>query len=155
MFNVVLFNPQIPQNTGNIARTCAVTGTDLHLIRPLGFKIDDKSLKRAGLDYWKDVNVFVYDNFEDFLSKKGEGKIYLLSSKVTNNYADVKYTDGDYLLFGSETSGVPENIHNMLDENGVRIPMLDNENARCLNLSNSVNIVLYEALRQNGFFNMR
>lgn len=155
MFNVVLFNPQIPQNTGNIARTCAVTGTDLHLIRPLGFKIDDKSLKRAGLDYWKDVNVFVYDNFEDFLSKKGEGKIYLLSSKVTNNYADVKYSDGDYLLFGSETSGVPENIHNMLDENGVRIPMLDNENARCLNLSNSVNIVLYEALRQNGFFNMR
>lgn len=155
MFNVVLFNPQIPQNTGNIARTCAVTGTDLHLIRPLGFKIDDKSLKRAGLDYWKDVNVFVYDNFEDFQSKKGEGKIYLLSSKVTNNYADVKYSDGDYLLFGSETSGVPENIHNMLDENGVRIPMLDNENARCLNLSNSVNIVLYEALRQNGFFNMR
>lgn len=155
MFNVVLFNPQIPQNTGNIARTCAVTGTDLHLIRPLGFKIDDKSLKRAGLDYWKDVNVFVYDNFEDFLLKKGEGKIYLLSSKVTNNYADVKYSDGDYLLFGSETSGVPENIHNMLDENGVRIPMLDNENARCLNLSNSVNIVLYEALRQNGFFNMR
>ena len=155
MFNIVLFNPQIPQNTGNIARTCAVTGTDLHLIKPLGFKIDDKSLKRAGLDYWKDVNVFVYENFEDFLSKKGEGSIYLLSSKVKANYADCSYKDGDYLLFGSETSGVPDYVHNMLDKNGVRIPMLDNENARCLNLSNSVNIVLYEALRQNNFFDMK
>lgn len=155
MFNVVLYTPQIPQNTGNIARTCAVTGTKLHLIKPLGFLIDDRSLKRAGLDYWRDLDVQLYDSFEDFWEKKGDSAVYLLSSKANRSYTDCSFRDGDYLLFGSETAGVPPKVHELLGENRFRIPMLDNEHARCLNLSNSVGIALYEALRQNSFFDMR
>lgn len=155
MFNIVLFNPQIPQNTGNIARTCAVTGSNLHLIKPLGFTIDDKSLKRAGLDYWQDVNVFTHESFEEFLATTNNHNVYLLSSKASESYAKREYKDGDYLLFGSETQGVPPYVHETLKNTEVRVPMINSEHARCLNLSNTVALVLYEALRQNSFFEMK
>ncbi len=155
MFNIVLFNPQIPQNTGNIARTCAVTGSVLHLIKPLGFDIDDKHLKRAGLDYWRDVDIHLYESFEEFVEAAGEHSIYLLSSKAHASYAECEFKDGDYLLFGSETSGVPEYVHEYLRKTEVRVPMRCSKNARCLNLSNTVALVLYEALRQNAFFDMK
>lgn len=155
MFNIVLFNPQIPQNTGNIARTCAVTGSKLHLIKPLGFTIDDKSLKRAGLDYWQDVNVTLHENFAEFMSTVGEHNVYLLSSKAKKSYVDCEYKDGDYLLFGSETSGVPEYVHECLRSTEMRVPMVASEHARCLNLSNTVALALYEALRQNSFLGMK
>ena len=145
--NIILHEPEIPQNTGNIGRTCVATGTSLHLIEPLGFKIDDKSLKRAGMDYWKDLDVHYYTNFQDFLNKNPNANIYMATTKALNTYSDIKFKDDDFIMFGSEGSGIPEEI--LLHYKDNSIPML--EQYRSLNLSNSVAIVLYEALRQNSF----
>ena len=147
--NVVLYSPEIPQNTGNISRTCAVTGADLHIIRPIGFEISDRTLKRAGLDYWDKLNVSYYDNYEDFLSKNPDAVLWFFSSKAGVVYSDVEYPDNVYLVFGSETRGLPEDLISENIERSVRIPMLPT--LRCLNLSNAVAIAVYEALRQGGF----
>ena len=156
MFNIVLYNPQIPQNTGNIARTCAVTNSALHLIKPYGFNISEKNVKRAGLDYWDNVTIFEYSDFDEFIvSVKKDSQIFLITTQGDKKYSDVQFTDNDYFLFGSETTGLPHYIHQRYNNNRLRIPMLDIEAARCLNLSNSVNIVLYEALRQNEFLTLR
>ena len=149
--NIVLFEPEIPQNTGNIARTCAATGSNLHLIKPLGFSVQDKYLKRAGLDYWSLVNITYYENFEEFMKKTRYKQIFISTTKESRIYTDVKYTDDCYILFGKETAGLPDNIHSTFKENRIKIPMINNEHARSLNLANSVNIVMYEALRQLGF----
>ena len=149
--NVVLFEPEIPQNTGNIARTCAATGSKLHLIKPLGFSVKDKYLKRAGLDYWSLVDIVYHENFEEFKKTVGNNKVFISTTKESRFYTDVTYTDGCYILFGKETAGLPDYIHEEYLENRIRIPMVDKENVRSLNLANSVNIVVYEALRQLGF----
>lgn len=155
MFNIVLFSPEIPQNTGNIVRTCAVTDSTLHLIRPLGFSISDRYLKRAGLDYWSEADVRVYDDFDDFLNKNPDARIYLITTKGDRNYTDFDFREGDYFVFGRETKGLPDYIHDMYPDTRLRIPMLDREHARCLNLSNSVCVILYEALRQQDFRNLK
>ena len=147
--NIVLVEPEIPQNTGNIVRTCAATGARLHIVKPMGFEIDDKKLKRAGLDYWHFLNIQYYENLDDFFEKNKDGRFYYLSSKGTASYTDVKFSDGDFLLFGKETKGLPEKLLIDHPERAIRIPMISD--ARCLNLSNSVAIVVYEALRQNNF----
>ncbi len=149
--NIVLFEPEIPQNTGNIARTCAATGSNLHLIKPLGFSVNDKYLKRAGLDYWSLVNITYYDNFEEFKKTAGNNPVFISTTKESRFYTDVTYSDGCYIIFGKETAGLPDYIHSEYRENRIKIPMIDNEHARSLNLANSVNIVIYEALRQLGF----
>lgn len=149
--NIVLVEPEIPQNTGNIARTCAATGTSLHLVRPLGFSVDDKYLKRAGLDYWALVDVHYYDNFEELLNKHPRDKFFYATTKAKNTYSDMTFSDGSFLVFGKETKGLPEDLLNANSERCMRIPMVKNERARSLNLSNSVNIILYEGLRQIGF----
>lgn len=146
--NIVLVEPEIPQNTGNIARTCAVTGARLHLIRPLGFNIDDKKLKRAGLDYWHLLDITYYDGLDDFFSKN-DGAFYFFSTKAKNRYTDVRYPDPAYLFFGKETKGLPEKLLFDHPDAAVRIPMLDE--ARSLNLANSVAIGVYEVLRQWDF----
>ena len=157
--NVVLVEPESPANTGNIARTCGASGAVLHLVKPLGFSIDDKHVKRAGLDYWHFVNIVVHESLDDFLEYKRrehpEAAAYYLSTKAKRRHTDVTYRDGDFLLFGKETKGLPESLIFGDYENAVRIPMLDDPEFRSLNLSNSVAIVLYEALRQMGFENMR
>ena len=155
MFNIVLFSPEIPQNTGNIVRTCAVTGSVLHLIRPLGFSIRDKYLKRAGLDYWDEASIRVYDDFDHFLKENEGARIYLITTKGNRNYTDFEFEDGDFFVFGQETKGLPDSIHDMFPDTRLRIPMLDREHARCLNLSNSVCVILYEALRQQDFNNLK
>lgn len=152
MLNIVLHQPEIPANTGNIGRTCCATGTRLHLIRPLGFSLEEKALKRAGLDYWDEIDVRVYDDYEDFLSKNQGAKIYYGTTKAVNTYADVNYEEDCYIMFGKESAGIPESILVENQETCVRIPM--NENIRSLNLSNSVAVILYEALRQNEFRGM-
>ena len=144
--NIVLVEPEIPQNTGNISRTCAATGSHLHLIKPLGFSLADKYLKRAGLDYWNLMSYTVYENFEDFLEKNPDAKCYFASTKAARSYCEVRYQPNDYLVFGRETRGLPEELLRANYEKCVRIPM--RAEARSLNLSNSVAIVLYEALRQ-------
>ena len=154
MFNIVLINPEIPQNTGNIARTCAATNCVLHLVKPLGFDIDEKSVKRAGLDYWDKLTIKVYENLADFYEKNAENvrkgaTMYYASTKAKKVYSDVAYKEGDYLLFGRETKGIDEEILAANYDRTVRIPMWGA--IRSLNLSNSVAILLYEALRQNGF----
>ena len=154
MFHIVLYQPQIHQNTGNIARTCAVTESELHLIKPYGFQITDRSLKRAGLDYWQFVKIHEYENFEEFISINGNKRIFLMSSHATKNYSEVNFQDDDYFLFGSETAGVPEIVHNRFQDSSLRVPMRPISNARCLNLANSVAVVLYEALRQNNFLGL-
>lgn len=143
--NIVLVQPEIPQNTGNIARTCAATGARLHLVRPLGFSISEKSVKRAGLDYWDMLDITVYDNIEDFFEKTN-GPYYYFSTKAKYVHSDIEYPDGAYLLFGRETAGLPEDLLYKNPETTVRIPMIDE--ARSLNLSNSVAIAVYETLRQ-------
>lgn len=150
MINVVLVEPEIPQNTGNISRTCACTGVALHLVRPFGFELSDRTLKRAGLDYWDKLTVFYYDSLDDFLQKHQGDKLYYCSTKGRKNYCDVKFEDGCYLLFGKETKGLPESLIYSDFENAIRIPMKGE--VRSLNLSNAVAIVVYEALRQNDFF---
>lgn len=152
--NIVLFEPEIPQNTGNIARTCAATGSRLHLIKPLGFSVDDKHLKRAGLDYWDLVDITYYENLDDFLNKNGDKKIYLSTTKSAKIYTNFNYEDECYLVFGKETKGLPDSLHNRYLNTRIKIPMIHNERARSLNLSNSANIVLFEVLRQLGFPNL-
>ncbi|SHI95319.1 tRNA (cytidine/uridine-2'-O-)-methyltransferase [Dethiosulfatibacter aminovorans DSM 17477] len=149
--NIVLFEPEIPQNTGNVARTCAATGSDLYLVRPLGFSVSDKYLKRAGLDYWDLVNVYYYDSIYELIEEKGMENFYFVTTKGDKFYSENKYEDNSFFVFGKETAGLPDRIHEMYPDKRIKIPMIDNERARSLNLSNSVNIVLYEALRQLGF----
>lgn len=143
--NIVLVEPEIPQNTGNIARTCAATGARLHLVRPLGFSISEKAVKRAGLDYWDLLDITVYDNINDFFSRTN-GPYYYFSTKARHIHSDVKYPDGAYLLFGRETAGLPEQLLHDNPDTTVRIPMINE--ARSLNLSNSVAVAVYETLRQ-------
>ena len=147
--NIVLYSPEIPQNTGNISRTCAVTGAALHIIKPIGFEISDRTLKRAGLDYWDKLEIYYYECYEDFVEKNGGKQTYYFSSKGGRCYTDVEYGDEVYLVFGKETAGLPDELLREKAESVLRIPMLDNR--RCLNLSNSVAIAVYEALRQDGF----
>ena len=149
--NSVLVEPQIPQNTGNIARTCAATGARLHLVEPMGFKVDDKKLKRAGLDYWHLLDITYYENLDDFFKKNENSNFYYFSTKAQNIYSDVEYPDNAYLVFGKETAGLPEELLHANPERCVRLPMIDNSDARSLNLSNSVAIGTYEVLRQWGF----
>ena len=147
--NIVLLEPEIPMNTGNIGRTCVATGTALHLIKPLGFDIDDKAVRRAGLDYWKDLNLKCYDNFDDFVEKNPNAVIYMATTKAKKSYADIRYQNDCFIMFGKESAGIPEEILLKYRENCIRIPML--EKYRSLNLSNSAAVILYEALRQNNF----
>ena len=149
MLHIVLVEPEIPQNCGNIARTCAATGCTLHLIRPLGFDISDKAVKRAGLDYWHLVDVRVYENLDDFFSRNDVTQLWCLSTKAPRCYTEAKFSDGCYLLFGKETKGLPEDFLAAHYDCCVRIPM--REEARSLNLSNAVAVTVYEALRQTGF----
>lgn len=149
MINIVLLEPEVPANTGNIGRTCVATGSVLHLIEPLGFHINDKMLKRAGLDYWDKLNVRRYINFEDFLSKNPGAKIYMATTKARQTYTEVSYEDNCYIMFGKESAGIPEEILLDYKDTAIRIPMY--EQIRSLNLGNSVAIILYEALRQQGF----
>lgn len=151
-FNIVLHEPEIPSNTGNIGRTCVATGTHLHLIRPLGFKIDDKKIKRSGMDYWKDLNLTIYDDWDDFLKKNPGARIFYATTKGRNVYSEVEFKDGDFLVFGKESAGIPEEILIKHPNEAIRIPM--DRDIRSLNLSNSVAIVLYEALRQNNFMEL-
>ena len=151
MLHIVLVEPEIPPNTGNIARTCAVTGSSLHLIRPLGFEISEKWVRRAGLDYWSKVNVTEYESLDDFFQHHSEaqGNLWLATTKAPQCYTEVSYRSDCWLLFGKETAGLPEWLLERYCDRCVRIPMLSD--VRCLNLSNSVAVLLYEALRQNGF----
>ena len=154
MIHIVLFEPEIPQNTGNVARTCAITGSKLHLIEPLGFSVKDKYLKRAGLDYWDLLDKEFHESFEDFLEKYGPSNLFFLTTKAQKIYTDILFPEESFLVFGKETAGLPAKIHEMFTEQRFRVPMINHPHARSLNLSNTVNIVLYEALRQNGFPNM-
>ena len=151
--NIVLYEPEIPANTVNIGRTCVSTGTKLHLIEPLGFRLDEKEIKRAGLDYWKDLEVITYPNFNDFLERNPGAKIYMATTKALNVYTEVSYEPDCYIMFGKESAGIPEDILLHNKENSIRIPMIGD--IRSLNLSNSVSVVLYEALRQNNFEGMK
>ena len=150
--NIVLLEPEIPANTGNIGRTCVATGTRLHLIEPLGFSLSEKALKRAGMDYWKDLDVTTYLDYEDFLRKNPGAQIYYATTKALQTYSDVNYEEDCYIMFGKESAGIPEEILMEHKDQCVRIPMINE--IRSLNLSNSVAIVLYEALRQNHFGGM-
>ena len=149
--HIVLVEPEIPQNTGNVARTCAATDTRLHLVRPLGFNIDEKSVRRAGLDYWKYLDLEVHDNLEQFFEKYKERRMFLATTKGGVMYADVKFKVEDMILFGRETRGLPKNLIERNKDMAIRIPMSENTRLRSLNLSNSANIILFEALRQVGF----
>lgn len=148
-FNVVLVEPEIPQNTGNVSRTCAATNTSLHMIRPFGFELSDKHLKRAGLDYWQYLDVHYYDSLAEFFEKNKGANFYFMSTKGNKVYSDVTFKDGDFLIFGKESHGLPEPLLKDNYDKTLRIPMWGN--LRSLNLSNSVALTLYEALRQNGF----
>lgn len=153
MLNLVLVEPEIPQNTGNIARTCAVTGSCLHLVGPMGFQIDDKKLKRAGLDYWHLLDIRYYDSFADYLAQYGHEVMRLATTTGERAHTEIDYPDGCHILFGKETAGLPRDFLAANREKTIRIPQIPN--ARSLNLSNSVAIVCYEALRQQGFPGMR
>jgi tRNA (cytidine/uridine-2'-O-)-methyltransferase len=148
-FNIVLVEPEIPQNTGNIARTCAATGASLHLVRPLGFSVDDKYLKRSGLDYWNLLDIYYYDNFEELQEKYKEADFFFASTKASKSYADVNYTPNCFIVFGKETAGLPESLLKKNRDRCIRIPMLNK--IRSLNLANSAAIIVYEALRQHKF----
>ena len=151
--HIVLYQPEIPANTGNIGRTCVATGTSLHLIEPLGFHLDEKSIKRAGMDYWEHLDVTRYMNYEEFLAKHPGAKIWMATTKAKHVYTDVQFGSDDFIMFGKESAGIPEEILVDNEETCIRIPMLPD--IRSLNLSNSVAIVLYEALRQNQFSGMQ
>ena len=153
MMNIILFQPEIPANTGNIGRTCVATGTRLHLIEPLGFRLDEKSIKRAGMDYWEDLEVLRYVNFQEFLEKNPDAKIFMATTKAKHVYTEVSYGPDDFIMFGKESAGIPEEILVDYEETCIRIPMMGE--IRSLNLSNSVAVVLYEALRQNDFSHMK
>lgn len=151
--NIVLVEPEIPQNTGNIARTCAATGCNLHLVKPLGFSVDDKYLRRAGLDYWSLVNVNYYENFQQLYANYKDNSFYYVTTKGSKSHTDVKYEKDSFLVFGKETAGLPMKLLNENSESCIRVPMIND--ARSLNLSNSVAIVVYEALRQLDFTCLR
>ena len=151
--NIVLHEPEIPQNTGNIARTCAATGAALHLIRPLGFAIDDRKLKRAGLDYWHQLDITYYDGLTDFYQKNPEADVYYFSTKAPNLYTEIEYPTPVYIMFGKETKGLPEELLHNNPDRCVRLPM--REGLRSLNLSNSVAIAVYEILRQGNFADLK
>jgi tRNA (cytidine/uridine-2'-O-)-methyltransferase len=152
--NIVLFEPEIPQNTGNIGRTCVLTNSKLHLIKPLGFSLDEKALRRAGLDYWPHLDYCVYDSFEELEEKYKNSKFYLSTTHANKYYTDVKYEEGDFIVFGKESAGLPDSIKNRYSEGMIRVPMIETS-TRSLNLSNSVSIVVYEALRQMNFPGMK
>lgn len=152
MLNIVLFEPEIPANTGNIGRTCVATNTRLHLIEPLGFRLNEKAIKRAGMDYWDDLEVTTYIDYNDFLEKNPGAKIYMATTKASKVYTEAKFEPDCYIMFGKESAGIPEEILVEHKENCIRIPMVGD--IRSLNLGNSVAVVLYEALRQNGFSHM-
>lgn len=154
LLNIVLVEPEIPQNTGNISRTCAATGAHLHIIEPMGFRVDDRQLKRAGLDYWHLLNITYYKNLEDFFARNA-GPFFYFTTKGKNVYADMAYPDGCYLVFGKETAGLPEELLAAHPSSCVRLPMLNNDAARSLNLSNTVAVGAYEVLRQWGFPDLR
>lgn len=149
MLNIVLLEPEIPQNTGNIARTCASSGARLHMIKPFGFTIDNAKLKRAGMDYWFHLEIFYYENLEEFFEKNPDCNFYLFSKKAKNRYTDIKYSDDVYLFFGRESCGLPEDFLNKYPDRCLRIPM--KEGLRSLNQSNSCAIAVYEYLRQKNF----
>ncbi len=151
--HIILHQPEIPANTGNIGRTCVATGTSLHLIEPLGFRLNEKEIKRAGMDYWEHLDVTRYVNFEEFRQQHPDAKIWMATTKAKHTYTEVSFGPDDYIMFGKESAGIPEEILVKNEENCIRIPMLPK--IRSLNLSNSVAIVLYEALRQNGFSDMQ
>lgn len=151
--HIILHQPEIPANTGNIGRTCVATGTSLHLIEPLGFRLDEKAIKRAGMDYWEHLDVTRYMNYREFLEQHPGAKIWMATTKAKHAYTDVQFGPDDFIMFGKESAGIPEEILVENEENCIRIPMLPQ--IRSLNLSNSVAIVLYEALRQNGFSMMQ
>ena len=151
--NIVLVEPEIPQNTGNISRTCAATGARLHLVGPLGFRIDDRQLKRAGLDYWRLLDITMYDSLEEFF-RRNSGPYFYFSTKAKHIHSSVTYPDGAYLVFGKETAGLPEELLHAHPEHCVRLPMLDDDAARSLNLSNAVAVGAYEVWRQWGYPNM-
>lgn len=153
MLNIVMVEPEIPQNMGNVARTCAVTGARMHIIEPMGFKIDDKKLKRAGLDYWHLLDITYYKNLDDFF-EKNNGEYFYFTTKAKNKYSDIKYPENTYLFFGKETKGLPEELLKNNADRCVRIPMINNANARSINLSNSVCVGVYEVLRQWDFPNL-
>lgn len=150
---IILHQPEIPGNTGNIGRTCVATGTPLHLIEPLGFRLDEKSIRRAGMDYWNLLEVHRYVNFQEFLERHPGAKVWMATTKAKRSYTEVSYGPEDFIMFGKESAGIPEEILAQREEDCIRIPMLPA--IRSLNLSNSVAIVLYEALRQNGFSGMQ
>lgn len=150
--NIVLHQPEIPANTGNIGRSCVATGSSLHLIEPLGFSLDEKMIKRAGMDYWNQLDLHRYINYQDFINKNPGAKVYFATTKAKKKYTDVSFGPNDFIMFGKESAGIPEEILVENEENCIRIPMLSE--IRSLNLSNSVAIVLYEALRQNEFAGM-
>ena len=151
--NIVLHQPEIPANTGNIGRTCVATGTRLHLIEPLGFRLDEKSIRRAGMDYWEHLEMTRYINYQEFLDQNPGAKIWFATTKAKKVYSEVSFGPDDYIMFGKESAGIPEEILVANEEHYIRIPMLSS--IRSLNLSNSVAIVLYEALRQNDFQSMQ
>lgn len=153
IINIILLEPEIPQNTGAIARTCACTGSTLHLIEPLGFDISESSVKRAGLDYWHLVRLKVYKNIEQYFEINGDKNLYFASTKAPNSYTDVSYNEDVSIMFGKETKGLPKAILEKYFDSSIRIPMLTE--ARSLNLSNSVAVIIYEALRQNNFINLK
>lgn len=154
--NIVLLEPEIPQNTGNISRTCAVTGSVLHLIGPLGFSLDEKHIKRAGLDYWDILDLRYYNSYDEFIRENPDAKVYYSTTKADKIYSKIKYpTDNCFIMFGKETAGIPEKILEENQDKCIKIPMLDSERARSLNLSNSVSIMVYEVLKQWDYPNMR
>lgn len=150
--NIVLYQPEIPQNTGNIARTCVLTDSTLHLIKPMSFTIDDKQIKRAGMDYWKDLKLEIHESYEDFMSKYGDRRIFLATTHGGVHYDEAEFKQGDFIMFGKESAGVPDDVHNA--HNGIRIPMIKSS-TRSLNVSNTAAIIAYEALRQIGFPGMK
>ena len=152
MINIVLYSPEIPQNTGTISRTCAVTGARLHIIKPIGFEISDRTLKRAGLDYWNQLDVTYYENYEDFIGQNEGAQLYFFSSHAEQSFADIIYPDNAYLVFGRESVGLPRELVEANMDRALRIPM--RKTLRCLNLSNSVAIAVYEVLRQQNYIGL-
>ena len=152
--NIVLFEPEIPQNTGNIARTCVLTNSKLHLIKPLGFSLDEKHLRRAGLDYWSDLDISVYDSYDELRDKYKDSTFYFSTTKATSYFDQVKFKQGDFIVFGRESSGLPDSIRDSDPERCIRVPMVKTS-LRSLNISNTVAIAAYEAIRQMGFPNMK
>lgn len=151
MLNIVLYQPRIPQNTGNVARSCFVTGSRLHLVGPMGFRIDEAKLRRAGLTYWHQTDIVTYESWEEFLEKNAGSRMILMTSHATKLHSQFQFEDGDYIVFGREDAGVPDAVHAQFGERQFRIPMIPSEEARCFNLATSVGITLMEAERQLGY----